>query len=77
MVVGKRLRVYYLTQVESAPPKFVLFVNNPDLLVESYRKFLVNQLRAAFHFTGAPLFFELRGKKRPEALAEKQPLLVR
>lgn len=71
MIVGKRLRVYYLTQVESAPPKFVLFVNNPDLMVEAYRKFLVNQLRAAFHFTGAPLFFELRGKKR--AALESEP----
>jgi GTP-binding protein len=62
VVVGKRLRIYYLTQVETHPPKFVLFVNQPHLMVETYRKYLVNSLREAFPFPGCPLIFELRGK---------------
>jgi len=62
LITGKRLRIYYLTQVEVNPPKFVLFVNKPDLLTETYRKYLVNQLREAFPFSGTPLKFELRGK---------------
>ncbi len=63
LIWGKRLRIYYLTQAESNPPKFVLFVNKPDLMTETYKKFLINQLRRAFPFTGCPLFFELRGKR--------------
>lgn len=63
LITGKRLRIYYLTQVECDPPRFVLFVNKPDLLTESYKKFLINQLRDSFPFPGCPLLFELRGKK--------------
>lgn len=63
LIWGKRLRIYYLTQAESNPPKFVLFVNKPDLMTETYKKFLINQLRDTFPFTGCPLIFELRGKK--------------
>lgn len=62
MIMGKRLRIYYLTQVETNPPRFVLFVNKPDLMVETYRKYLINNLREAFPFPGCPLIFELRGK---------------
>ncbi|HSX38068.1 MAG TPA: ribosome biogenesis GTPase Der [Chlamydiales bacterium] len=63
LIWGKRLRLYYLTQAEINPPKFILFVNKPDLMTNSYKKFIINQLRKAFPFTGCPLFFELRGKK--------------
>ena len=63
LIWGKRLRIYYLTQAETNPPKFVLFVNKPDLMTETYKKFLINQLRDTFPFTGCPLIFELRGKK--------------
>jgi len=62
LITGKRLRIYYLTQVECDPPRFILFVNKPDLLTDTYKKFLINQLRDAFPFTGCPLIFELRGK---------------
>jgi len=67
LIWGKRLRIYYLTQAETNPPKFVLFVNKPDLMTDSYRKFLINQLRDTFPFTGCPLLFELRGKKSSDA----------
>jgi GTP-binding protein len=63
LIWGKRLRIYYLTQAEINPPKFVLFVNQPQLMTETYKKFLINQLRDSFPFTGCPLLFELRGKR--------------
>lgn len=72
LITGKRLRIYYLAQVEVGPPRFVLFVNRPDLLTESYRKYLINQLRKSFPFAGTPLFFELRGKSKKSAEISKQ-----
>ncbi len=72
LIWGKRLRIYYLTQAEINPPKFVLFVNKPDLMTDTYKKFLINQLRDAFPFTGCPLFFELRGKRAAKPASEPQ-----
>jgi GTP-binding protein len=63
-IVGKRLRIYYMTQIQAAPSKFVVFVNNPILMAESYRKYLINQFRKTYGFTGCPIFFELRGKSK-------------
>ncbi len=60
---GKRLRVYYMTQVKSGPPTFVAFVNNVDLMHFSYQRFLVNQLRAAFDFSGTPIVIVPRQRK--------------
>lgn len=76
MIQGRRLRIYYLTQVSSNPPKFVLFVNKPDLMTDTYKKYLVNNLREAFPFPGCPLVFELRGKgatSRTQAHEEEVP----
>lgn len=52
---GKRLRIYYGTQVSTAPPTFVIFVNDPDLMHFSYQRYLENQIRQAFDFTGTPI----------------------
>ena len=52
---GKRLRVYYATQVAIEPPTFVVFVNDPDLMHFSYERYLENQIREAFDFTGTPI----------------------
>lgn len=60
---GQRLRVYYLTQVSVAPPTFVIFVNNPDLFHFSYQRFLINQLRESFDFTGTPIHLIARKRK--------------
>ena len=60
---GKRLRIYYLTQVATHPPRFVLFVNSPALMQESYRKYLLNQLRKEHGFIGVPVLFHLKGKE--------------
>ena len=59
---GKQLRIYYVTQVSVKPPTFVLFVNNRELMHFSYRRYLENQFRAAFGFTGTPIHFIVREK---------------
>lgn len=66
MIGGKRLRIYYMTQVAVQPPQFATFVNHPDLMADSYRKYLYNQFREVFAFTGVPLRFYLKGKKKRE-----------
>lgn len=62
MIKGKRLRVYYMTQVAVNPPTFVVFVNDPELMHFSYERFLINQLRDNFDFTGTPI--KVIGRKR-------------
>lgn len=62
MLGGKRLRIYYVAQVGVLPPKFVFFVNRPELMVDSYKKYLVNAFRKSFPFAGVPLQFSCRGK---------------
>lgn len=62
-VNGKRLRIYYATQVVSGPPTFVVFVNNPDLMHFSYVRFLENQIRDNFDFSGTPIRIIKRSRK--------------
>lgn len=59
---GRQLKVYYMTQVSVKPPTFVLFVNDPELLHFSYKRYIENQLRQAFGFVGTPIHFVVRGK---------------
>lgn len=59
---GKRLKINYITQVSVKPPTFVLFVNDPDLLHFSYRRFLENQIRDTFGFKGTPIKIIARKK---------------
>ena len=61
---GKRLRIYYASQVSVAPPTFVLFVNDPELLHFSYKRFLENKLREAFNFTGTTLRIIAREREK-------------
>ncbi|WEV71583.1 ribosome biogenesis GTPase Der [Lactobacillus sp. ESL0785] len=63
MVKGKRLRVYYMTQVSTNPPTFVVFVNDPELMHFSYQRFLINQLRENFDFSGTPIKIIARKRK--------------
>ncbi len=60
---GRRLKVYYSSQVAVAPPTFVLFVNSTDLLHFSYERFLDNTLRKSFDFSGTPIKILTREKK--------------
>ncbi len=67
---GKRLKLYYATQVSVQPPTFVIFVNDEALLHFSYRRYLENYFRKAFGFAGTPIRLLFRNRKREE---EKQP----
>lgn len=60
---GKRLRIYYATQVAVKPPAFVVFVNDPELLHFSYERFLENRIRDAFGFEGTPIKIFARERK--------------
>lgn len=60
---GKRLRLYYITQVAVKPPTFVIFVNDKELMHFSYLRYLENQIRDTFGFVGTPLKFFVRERK--------------
>lgn len=61
---GRRLKIYYASQVAVAPPTIVLFVNDPELLHFSYKRFLENSLREAFGFEGTTLRILARERTR-------------
>ncbi len=61
---GKRLKVYYATQVGVKPPKFVLFVNEPELMHFSYRRYLENQFRKNFGFEGTDIWMMIRKREK-------------
>ena len=60
---GKRLRLYYITQVAVKPPTFVIFVNDKELMHFSYTRYLENRIRDAFGFKGTALKFIIRERK--------------
>ena len=60
---GKRLKLFYMTQVSVKPPTFVLFVNSKELAHFSYIRYIENKLREAFLFTGTPIKIILRERK--------------
>ncbi|MGL2202488.1 ribosome-associated GTPase EngA, partial [Oenococcus oeni] len=60
---GKRLRVYYATEVAVAPPTFAIFVNDPELMHFSYERYLENQIRKNFDFAGTPIRLRIRARK--------------
>jgi GTP-binding protein len=62
---GKRLNVLYATQAEASTPTFVFFVNDPELVHFSYRRFLETQLRKAFGFQGTPVRLVFRKRDAP------------
>ena len=63
MITGKRLKVYYTTQFKTSPPQFIMFVNRPNLMTNTYKKYLYNQIRMQYGFSGVPFTLSLRGKK--------------
>ncbi|EJD9714806.1 ribosome biogenesis GTPase Der [Listeria monocytogenes] len=60
---GKRLKIFYTTQVAVKPPTFVVFVNDPELMHFSYERFLENRIREAFPFEGTPIRVIARKRK--------------
>ena len=63
---GKRLKLYYITQVAVKPPTFVVFVNDKELMHFSYTRYLENRIRDAFGFRGTALKFIIRERKGKE-----------
>ena len=63
---GKRLKIYYVTQVSVKPPTFVVFVNDKELMHFSYTRYLENKIREAFGFRGTSLKFIIRERKEKE-----------
>lgn len=60
---GKRLKIFYMTQVAVKPPTFVIFVNDKQLMHFSYTRYIENKVREAFGFRGTPLKFIIRERK--------------
>jgi len=60
---GKRLKLFYITQVAVKPPTFVIFVNDKELMHFSYTRYIENQIRETFGFAGTPLKFIIRERK--------------
>lgn len=63
---GKQLKILFMTQADINPPKFIIFVNEPDLFHFSYLRFIENQLRERYGFEGTPLKFIIRKRKEDE-----------
>lgn len=59
---GKRLKIYYMTQVSTKPPTFVIFVNDAELFHFSYQRYIENKLREVFGFSGTPIRIVVRQK---------------
>ena len=68
---GKRLRLYYITQVSVKPPTFVIFVNDKKLMHFSYTRYIENQIRETFGFKGTPLKFIIRERSEKGGTMER------
>ncbi len=66
---GRRLKFYYATQAAVDPPTFVFFVNDPDLVHFSYKRYLENKLREHYGFLGTPLRLSFRRRRNPKSKA--------
>jgi len=64
--LGHRLKFFYATQVKQAPPTFLLFINREELFSQQYKKYLADQMRAAFGYEGCPII--LVPKPRPKTI---------
>ncbi|MBX2810900.1 MAG: ribosome biogenesis GTPase Der [Myxococcales bacterium] len=63
---GRSGRIYYMTQVDIRPPRFLVSVNNPELIHFSYRRFVMNELRRSYGFEGVPLLLGYRSHKNED-----------
>jgi GTP-binding protein len=61
-VKGKRLKIYYGTQVAVNPPKFIIFVNDKEIVHFSYERYLENKIRESFEYKGTPIIIEFRNR---------------
>lgn len=63
---GRRLKLYYMTQVAVKPPTFVIFVNKKELMHFSYQRYIENQIRETFGFSGTPIRIYIRERKKDD-----------
>ena len=63
---GRRLKIYYMTQVSTNPPTFVFFVNRAELFHFSYQRYIENQIRETFSLDGTPVVFKIRERDRDD-----------
>lgn len=77
MISGKRLRIYYMAQVAVQPPKFVMFVNYPQLMSDTYKKYIYNQFRDTYGFSGVPILMHLKGRDKQKKLSPIQDIQER
>jgi GTP-binding protein len=61
---GKAVRLYYITQVKTEPPVFVIFANYPSALTNAYIRYIEKSIRERFLFTGTPIRIYVRARKR-------------
>ena len=67
--MNKRMRIYYMTQAQVAPPTFVLFTDRDVKMHFSFERFLANQIREAFGFIGSPIWFKIRARNKKKEAA--------
>ena len=67
--MNKRVKIYYMTQAQVAPPTFVLFTDRDIKMHFSFERFLANQIREAFGFIGSPIWFKIRARNKKQATA--------
>lgn len=67
--MNRRVRIYYMTQAQVAPPTFVLFTDRDVKMHFSFERFLANQIREAFGFIGSPIWFKIRARNKKKAEA--------
>jgi GTP-binding protein len=66
MIQGKRLKIFYATQVGTSPIRVRLFVNDPRRITPAYREYLIRNLRRVFGLEGAPILLHLSERKRED-----------
>lgn len=69
---SRPVRIHYLTQARAKPPTFVLWANHPELVHDSYRRFLINQLRARYGLRGTPIRISVRTRRGRPAKPRRQ-----
>ncbi|MDB5297524.1 MAG: der [Phycisphaerales bacterium] len=70
---GKKIRVYYVTQTNVAPPQIVMFVNNPEFLTPTYERYMINRLREMLPFPEVPIRLFTKARTREDYAATNGP----
>lgn len=63
LVKGKRVKIFYMTQIGQSPPSFILFLNNKKLLKDSYERYIINSMRKKYKFDGNPILLKYKNRR--------------